>query len=61
VEPIVREAPYFVWRRGDGYVGCTRYEPRGEPLGNEFNQFEILMQTDSWDEARELIETERNK
>lgn len=39
-------AGYWLWRRDDGYVGCTRYEPRSKALG----EFTILATSDVWDD-----------
>jgi hypothetical protein len=46
---------YYVWRRSDGYVAATTYPPR-----DQLNwSFEILLETDYWPRAREVIERER--
>jgi hypothetical protein len=49
------QAPYVVWRRSDGYVGCTRYVPKGYGTCT----FDVLLTTDDWPEARALIASER--
>lgn len=46
--------PYNVWRRDDGYVAATCGPP-----SNSKSIFEILLVTDDWREARDLIEATR--
>jgi hypothetical protein len=53
--PII-EAPYYVWRRDDGYVGCTRYDPKKM---SSSSTFELLLQTDVWEEAKARLRDER--
>lgn len=48
---------YYVWRRNDGYVGCTaRDAGRADHLGDDF---ELLLETPDWEEARKAIEHHR--
>jgi len=44
---------YYVWRRGDGYVSSTCYSPTG-------SDFDILLVTDGWDEAKAAIVAARD-
>lgn len=44
-----------VWRREDGYVGCTAYDPN--TMGCE--KFVILLVTPDWPEALEILPTLR--
>lgn len=51
---------YYVWRRNDGYVSATCYDP------NVFNHcpgdtFEILLSTPIWSDAHDRIENERGE
>lgn len=48
--------PYCIWRRSDGYVGCTTYQQRNR--GSQLT-FEILLETQNWDEARGRMIIER--
>jgi len=42
---------YYVWRRNDGYVGCTCYEPRGwKNLSGEETTFDVLGVFNQWDQ-----------
>lgn len=50
------EAPYWVWRRSDGYVGCTKGR---RPPSNSRDTFDVLLTTQDWPEAWALIEKER--
>ena len=58
---------YFVWRRKssipnlDGYVSATTYMPRNTVVGEEVITFDELLVTSDWNEARELIQQERQK
>jgi len=47
-------APYYVFRRRDGYVGCIRYQPR---LG----ETEVLFKTDTWADALDRLLAERDE
>lgn len=47
----MREAPYYVWRRSDGYVSATRYKPQDTSTSS----FEILGVHEEWEPAREQI------
>jgi hypothetical protein len=51
----VDKAPFYVWRRSDGYVSSTRYPPLDYPG----QSFEMLLVTTNWPEAREKIKAER--
>lgn len=50
---------YYVWRRSDGYVNSTTYNPSRMSYPN--HTFEILLETQDWPEAYYLIESERAK
>jgi hypothetical protein len=43
---------YRVWRRNDGYISATAYNV-------STREFEILLVTEDWTEARDLIASER--
>lgn len=47
------EAPYFVWVRNDGYVGCTRYKPN--------SGCNVLFVTPEWAEAKSFLEMFREE
>lgn len=49
----LKEADFIIWRRNDGYVGCTRYLPISAC------EFEVLLRTASWTEAKALMDVER--
>ncbi len=49
----LRQAPFFVWRRDDGYVGCTRYMPISAA------KFELLGQFKTWLEAKPAMDEAR--
>lgn len=52
-----KEANYFVWRRNDGFVGCTRYKP-----GDRQNwTFKHIAEVETWAEARPIIEANRDE
>lgn len=46
---------YYVWRRSDGYVGCTVGPPQGR------DTFDVLLITDDWPSARDHIEANRDE
>jgi hypothetical protein len=48
---------FWVWRRGDGYVGCTRGSHLPGP--DRSGPFELLLETEDWGEARALLEETR--
>ena len=50
------DAPFFVWRRDDGYVGCTRYAPRDFVGSNgKKTSFEHIGVFKDWSDACEAI------
>ena len=61
---------YFVFRRNDNYVGSMCAESRADadvrtrtyrtPNGGVVS-YEIIHETDDWDEAREVIVTEKKR
>lgn len=56
---MLKLSNYYVWRRSDGYVGCTaRNRPPG-PIA-EFT-FDVLLVTTEWPEARERLLAERDE
>jgi hypothetical protein len=42
-----RPSIYWVWRRSDGYVSGTAYDPRKGPQSPGFT-FEVLLDTEDW-------------
>jgi hypothetical protein len=50
---------YFVWRRGDGYVGWTTYAPHNRPELGPLETFEPLLGTKDWKAALSRINAER--
>jgi len=60
---------YCVWKRSDGYVGCTVREPRGWKYGEVETTFEVLKWFEFWDgdtydyiiEQRKIYEMAPNK
>lgn len=52
------ETKYYVWRRSDGYVSSTCYNPN-LPGACPGDTFDILMITTEWFEARARIAAER--
>lgn len=55
VLPGVGGRPYVVWRRSDGYVGCTRGEPH-----NSRDTFDVLLRTHDWPEAHDRVLAEQD-
>ena len=49
---------YYVWRRSDGTVGATTYDPNRMHFPN--HTFEIILVTQDWDEVWDRIDHERN-
>lgn len=49
---------YFVWRRDDGYISATAYNPANLGVRGK-DTFEILLVTENWPEARDMITAER--
>ncbi len=52
---MARTTTYYVWRRDDGYVGATAYNPIQK------DAFEILLTTTLWSEARDAIVANRDE
>lgn len=57
-----RKSVFWVWRRSDGYVGCTRgaNPPQQQRIGGLSETFEVLLETDSWQLARAKLVVERD-
>lgn len=56
----MREAPYFVWRRNDGFVAASRTKPHDwVGLNGSVTSFEHLGQFDRWASAFACIEANR--
>lgn len=49
---------YVVWRRNDGYVASSQYRVRHPVAGN--SDFEVLLETEHWADARRCIEVNRD-
>lgn len=45
----------YVWKRDDGYVDASTYHPRTYSS----DTFDILLKTEDWEQARELIRAKR--
>lgn len=50
---------YYVWRRSDGYIGATAYDPSKWQWPND--AFEVLLVTQDWPTARQRIVDERRQ
>lgn len=53
-----RKSIYWVWRRGDGYVGVTKGATA--PSAGSLGGFTVLLETEDWGEARSKVEAERD-
>jgi len=53
----VRVDTYWVWKRGDGYISATAYNPMKGP--RTLDTFTVLLETTDWPEARQRIVDER--
>ncbi len=56
----MKEAPYYVWRRNDGYVAASRYKPHDwKGLNGEVTSFEHLGAYEQWSDAVDVIQREK--
>ena len=62
-QTVGRKSNFFVWRRSDGYVGCTRGSeaPRGGTIAGVRCTFLTLLETSDWGEARAMLVAERGE
>lgn len=54
---MISKSKFVVWKRNDGYVGATAGRLPNTYTGGDGHvaTFELLLETDSWPEAYDLI------
>jgi hypothetical protein len=54
---------YYVWKRNDGYVGATKYMPRGWRQADDGSEvtFQLIGSFVDWPDARDCVQANREQ